>query len=243
MSSRIPPHSVRCSLMFQTWSTFSALHWRYDPALVQPLLPNELTVDTFDGAAWVSLTPFLMTGVRLPGVPPVPRASTFCETNVRTYARDAAGRDGLWFFTLEASRLAFVVAARAALGVPYSWAAMALERDDGALRYRSRRRAPGPTDAASRIAVVPGDAIPPDELGDLDVFLTGRWRGFAPTPVGLRFLPVEHEAWPLQRATLEELDETLLAACGLPPPEGEPVVHYSPGVHVRFGPPVPVGRR
>lgn len=226
--------------MFQTWSTFSALHWRYEPAVVQRLLPDELTVDTFDGDAWVGLTPFLMTGVRLPGLPPVPGASTFCETNVRTYARDPAGRDGLWFFTLEASRLAFVAAARAALGVPYCWASMTLEREGRAVRYRSRRRAPRPTDAATRITVVPGGVIPPEEVTERDVFLTGRWRGFAPTPVGLWFLPVEHEAWPLQRAAVEELDETLLAACGLPAPEGDPVVHYSPGVHVRFGPPVPV---
>jgi uncharacterized protein YqjF (DUF2071 family) len=229
--------------MLQTWSTFSALHWRYDPSVIQALLPDELTVDTSEGAAWVGLTPFLMTDVRLPGLPPVPRASTFCETNVRTYARDAAGQDGLWFFTLEASRLAFVVAARAALGVPYTWASMALEEEMGAVRYRSRRRAPGPTDASSRITVAPGDPIPPEELSELDVFLTGRWRGFAPTPVGLRFLPVEHEPWPLRRATVEELDQTLLTACGLPPAEGDPIVHYSPGVHVRFGPPKSVARR
>lgn len=229
--------------MLQTWSTFSALHWRYDPAVIQRLLPGTLTVDTFDGAAWVGLTPFLMTDVRLPGLPPVPRASTFCETNVRTYARDADGRDGLWFFTLEASRLAFVVAARAALGVPYTWASMALERETSTVRYRSRRRAPGPAHATSRITVAPGNGIPAEEVSELDVFLTGRWRGFAPTPVGLAFLPVQHEAWPLQRAGVEELDETLLAACGLPAAEGDPIVHYSPGVHVRFGPPESVARR
>lgn len=226
--------------MYQTWSTFSALHWRYDPAAVQRLLPPSLTVDTMDGAAWVSVTPFLMTDVRLPGLPPVPRASTFCETNVRTYARDAEGRDGLWFFALEASRLAFVVAARATLGVPYNWASMSLERERGIVRYRSRRRAPGPADATSHIVVAPGEPIPPEEVSELDVFLTGRWRGFAPTPVGLRFLPVAHEPWPLHRAGLEELDESLVAACGLPPPTGEPLVHYAPSVHVRFGPPTSV---
>lgn len=240
MSSRVAPHSVRWPLLAQTWSTFSALHWRYDADVVQRHLPASLTVDTLDGTAWVSITPFLMTDVRLPGLPPVPRASTFCETNVRTYARDAEGRDGLWFFTLEAARLAFVVAARAALGVPYTWAAMTLEREPGLVRYRSRRRAPGPVDAASRIAVAPGDPISPGELSALDVFLTGRWRGFAPTPVGLKFLPVEHEPWPLHAARLEELDESLVAACGLPPPEGEPIVHHAPAVHVTFGPPVPV---
>ncbi len=226
--------------MFQTWSTFSALHWSYEASAIQPLLPPGLTVDTHDGTAWVSLTPFLMAGVRVPGLPPVPWASTFCETNVRTYVRDGAGQDGLWFLTLEASRLAFVVGARAALGVPYCWASMALERPARAVRYRSRRRAPGPTAACSDVTVVPGESIPPAELTELDLFLTSRWRGYALTPIGLRLLPVEHEAWPLRRAAVEALEETLLTTCGLPPPEGEPLVHHSPGVHVRFGSPVPV---
>ena len=226
--------------MLQRWSTFSAVHWRYEAATVQRLLPAGLTVDTLDGAAWVSVTPFLMTGVRLPGLPPLPWASTFCETNVRTYVRDGAGQDGLWFFTLEASRLAFVVFARAALGVPYCWASMDLERPGGAVRYRSGRRAPGPVDARSDITVTLGEPIPSAEMTELDTFLTSRWRGYAPTPIGLRFLPVEHEPWPLRRAVVEDLDETLVASCGLSPPEGEPLAHYSPGVDVRFGPPVAV---
>ncbi len=229
--------------MFQTWRAFSALHWRYEPSELQRLLPPALTVDTLDGAAWVSLTPFLMSAVRVPGLPPVPGLSTFCETNVRTYVRDAAGHDGLWFLTLEASRLAFVVFARAALGAPYCWASMALERQPGAVRYRSRRRAPGPVDACSDVTVTPGEPVAPADMTELDVFLTNRWRGYTTTPVGLRFLPVEHEPWPLRRAAVEQLDETLLTACGLSPPREEPLVHYSPGVHARLGPPRLIRRR
>ncbi len=76
------------------------LHWAYDPAQIRPLVPAELEVDTWDGLAWVSITPFRMVNFRLPGLPPVPGFSTFPESNVRTYVRGPDGRDGLWFLSL-----------------------------------------------------------------------------------------------------------------------------------------------
>jgi uncharacterized protein YqjF (DUF2071 family) len=241
VAGRHPPHSVRFPVMHQTWTTFAALHWRYDAATVQRHLPPGLTVDTFEGGAWVSLTPFCMTDVRFPGLPPAPGVSTFPEANLRTYVLDPEGRDGLWFLTLEAASLPFVAFARAALRVPYSWADMAVERIDGSVDYRSNRRLPR-AEVRSRVVLTPGDPRPTATLTPLDDFLMGRWRGYAPTLLGLGFLPIEHEPWPLQEARLEELDETVLGACGLPPPEGEAIVHYSPGVHARFGPPVLVRR-
>ncbi|MFG1883341.1 hypothetical protein [Micromonospora sp. NPDC049102] len=47
----------------------------------------------------------------------------------------------------------------------------------------------------------------------------------------------------MHRAELLRLDDELVAAAGLPPPVGPPVsVLYSPGVGVRFGPPVALRR-
>ena len=50
-------------------------------------------------------------------------------------------------------------------------------------------------------------------------------------------VPVQHGPWRLCSATVPRLDETLVASCGLPSPTGDPLVHWSPGVDVRFGPP------
>lgn len=222
--------------MLQTWSTFTALHWRYDGEVVQPHLPDGLTVDTHDGTAWVSITPFLMTHVRLPGLPAVPGLSTFPETNLRTYVSDDHGRQGMWFFTLEASSLAFVAFARATLGAPYNRASMSVEHGDAVVRYRSTRRSAA-GEACTTITVVPSEPVAPADLTPLDDFLTGRWRGYVPTVLGLGFVPVEHQPWPLRQATVEELDETLFTSCGLPGPHGDPMVHYAHGVDVRFGRP------
>ena len=43
--------------------------------------------------------------VAAPGGQRAPWLSDFCETNVRTYVVNRAGRPGVWFFSLDASRL------------------------------------------------------------------------------------------------------------------------------------------
>ena len=43
------------------------------------------------------------------------------ETNVRTYVRDPDGREGLWFFSLDAGRLEPVLVARSTYALPYMW--------------------------------------------------------------------------------------------------------------------------
>jgi uncharacterized protein len=84
---------------------------------VQRLLPDGLTAETHDGAAWVGLVPFYMR-VATSGGQRVPWVSNFCETNVRTYVRDHAGHSGIWFFSLDAARLGAVVTVAGRARVP-----------------------------------------------------------------------------------------------------------------------------
>jgi uncharacterized protein YqjF (DUF2071 family) len=233
------PLTVRRAVMVHRWEWLTFLHWPFEPGDVQGLLPAGLEVDTYDGQAWVGLVPFRMW-VAPPRLPALPWLGRFCETNVRTYVRDRHGRTGVWFFSLEASRLAAVVAARTTYQLPYYWASMRLDRSPTTSVYTTRRRWPGPPgDAASAAVVVrPGEVIPADQVTGLEHFLTARWRLFSLTGKGsLRYADVEHPPWPLQRAVLEQCDETLFTATGLPAPVGEPLVHYSRGVEVRIGRP------
>lgn len=101
MAGRRPEDEVRRPVSLQGWSSLTFLHWPCPAEVVQGLLPDRVEVDTFDGTAWVSVTPFLMTGFRLGPLPPFGPLSTFPETNVRTYVRGPDGRDGLWFLSLE----------------------------------------------------------------------------------------------------------------------------------------------
>jgi len=151
--------------MYQTWSWISFLHWSYEPHVLQRLLPGGLRPQTFDGRAWVGLTPFFLQDLRTPVAPALPWFTSFPETNVRTYAVGPDGREGLWFFSLDAARLEPVLVARSTYALPYMWSQMTGERHGSTIRYRSRRRWPGPTPATSAITLEVGDPLPPEELG------------------------------------------------------------------------------
>jgi uncharacterized protein YqjF (DUF2071 family) len=222
-------------VMLQHWRRLTFLHWRYPPAAVQAVLPADLEVETFDGSAWVGLVPFLMDGVRPPGVPPAPWASRFPETNVRTYARGPDGRGAIWFLSLDASRLGAVLAARAGYALPYFWSRMSVEARAGRLAYRGRRRWPGPAGARCDADVELGAPFEPAELGPLDHFLTARYRLWTVAGGRLAAAAAEHPPWSLRRARLVGLDQDLLEAAGLPRCQGAPVVHASDGVRVRIG--------
>jgi hypothetical protein len=217
--------------LLMRWDRLTFLHWSYPPEVVQAMLPDGLRVDTFQGRAWVAITPFVMADVRPPGLPAIPQWSTFPETNVRTYVRAAGGSDGLWFFSLDAGRAA-ALSARAVIGAPYVWSRMRVEQHGRRISYTSRRVG---SSVASAIEIDVGDPIPPSALTSHDHFLTGRWRAFSRRAGRTLSTPVEHPPWPLHHATVASLDSNLIEAAGLPAPTDEPVVHYSPGVDVRMG--------
>jgi hypothetical protein len=110
--------------MRQRWDDLFFLHWEYAAATIQSRLPAGLTVDTFEGKAYLGVVGFRMNAVRPLGLPALPWLSYFNELNVRTYVRDAAGEPGVWFFSLDCDRAPAVVIARAGFGLPYEHAAM-----------------------------------------------------------------------------------------------------------------------
>lgn len=228
--------------MRQCWRDLTFVHWRADPELVAPLMPPGTRVDVYDGAAWVGLIPFRMVSARIGRSPAAPWLGTFAETNVRLYGVDESGRRGVVFLSLDASRLAVVLGARLAFGLPYSWARMRVREDAGQIEYTTRRRWPGPRGAGGRLVVRPGSVREPgDPLAD---FLTARWGLYTRRLGRMLYVPIHHEVWPLHDAVLVELDDTLVSAAGLPFLAGrEPdSVMWSPGVTTDFGLPY-VARR
>jgi uncharacterized protein len=232
--SAAPPHRVAFAVMRQTWRDLTFLHWPCNPVLVRPLVPRHFELDLHDGAAWIGLVPFVITGLTLPRAPSLPWLSGFPETNVRTYVSDREGRRGVWFFSLDAARLPAVLAARAAYALPYFWARMSVEADASSVRYRSERIA-GPR-AASEIEIRPGPPV--NDPSPFEIFLTARFRLFAERARRIVRADIEHPPWPLQRAEVVSLRETLIRAAGLPEPTGAPVAHFSRRIDVRVAAPV-----
>ena len=232
-----PPHHIRRPVMLQGWYDLTALHWRHDPGEVQALLPDGFAVDVIDGSAWVGLIPFDMRRIRVPGLPAFGPLSSFPETNLRTYIVDPAGRRGVWFFSLDITRLVPALVARVSYRLPYCWSAMTISGEGagegGTRRYTSRRRWPR-GDASSEVSVRIGRRLDGAALSELDDFLTARWA--LGTRFGRRWMWAqgEHPAWPIHEGELLGCDESLFTAAGLGPPGGEVVARWSPGVEVRI---------
>jgi uncharacterized protein YqjF (DUF2071 family) len=217
----------------QQWRDLTFLHWPVEPAAVAPLLPPGTRPDTLDGVTYVGLVPFRMVGAGLGFGPGVPYFGTFCETNVRLYSVDDAGRHGVVFASLEAARLLTVLLARTAYRLPYCWARMRYTRDGDVVRYATARRWPAPRGAGGAVIVRVG--APVAEPTPLEHFLTARWGLHSRRGRRTVWLPNEHAPWPLHRADLLDLSDTLVATAGLPL-DGPPTsVLWSPGVRTTFG--------
>jgi uncharacterized protein YqjF (DUF2071 family) len=231
MQTEPVPNRAFRPIMQQTWRTLTFLHWRYDPDVIRRALPGGLTLDTFDGSAWVGLVPFELADVTAPGLFAVPWLSRFPETNVRTYVLGPDGKPGVWFFTLEADRLIAVLAARAWYHLPYRWAKMSIQEQKNRVDYRSERNSLfGKGETA--IAVEPGALV---QANELDRFLTARFRLYAAAGSRIAYAPVEHAAWPLRHARVLRLEENLIENSGVPRPRGAPLVHFSQELKIKAG--------
>jgi uncharacterized protein YqjF (DUF2071 family) len=216
----------------QRWSRVTFLHWRVPASVLAPLMPAGVRPDEFDGTSWVGLIAFYLDRATLGAAPRIPYLGEFTEVNVRLYAVDERGRRGVVFLSLEASRLAAVLAARAAFSIPYFWSRTSLRSIDGVEEYTaSRMRGRGGT----KMVVRPNqEPVSGDELAE---FLTARWGLFTTRRGETIFLPNEHEPWPLVGAELITLEDSLLEQAGVSgiasrPPDS---VLYSTGVTSKFG--------
>jgi uncharacterized protein len=221
----------------QGWRDVVFVHWHVDVSAVEPLLPVGVHADTTeDGTTWVGLIAFRFVDTAFRWIGPTGSVGDFVEINVRVYTVDEQGRHGVVFLSLDASKLAPVVGARAITGLPYHWAqAEARVGSDGHVAYAMRRHG---TRLRSRIDVQVGSAIA--EPTELDAFLTARWGMHVRRGGVTRFWPNEHETWQLHRASVGVLHDDLLGAAGLPMSLAQVApdsVLYSPGVVTRFGSP------
>jgi uncharacterized protein YqjF (DUF2071 family) len=174
MAARLPNGRCR-QVMHQRWESLLFLHWRVSPELIQQTLPAGLTVDTFNGRAYLGIVPFFMLNVRPIGLPSVPRISFFQELNVRTYVYDEDRIPGVWFYSLDCNRIAATILARIFAGLPYFLAEMKATRatwiDYACRRFGSPRTA--------RYQYRPAGPDREAEPGSLEFFLLERYYLFA----------------------------------------------------------------
>jgi len=229
-------------LLLQNWHHLLFLHWQVPAEELQRMIPPELTIDTFEGKAYVGLVPFTMTGVRPVLTPPLPWISNFHEVNVRTYVHLRGEDPGVWFFSLDASSTIAVAAARAAYKLPYFHSQIEFSASNDPLPsvdFDSHRDDPNgaqPANARIRYQAMDG-IVSAASPGTIEHFLLERYILYASdSSHHLHRARVHHQPYPMQRADLLECDETLVWASGIRRPQDSPLKHYAREVNVKVYP-------
>lgn len=225
LDARVRP--TRRPVMRQRWDDLFFLHWEYSAEAIQSRLPAGLTVDTFEGKAYLGVVGFRMNALRPSFLPAVPWLSGFNELNVRTYVRDAAGEPGVWFFSLDCERAPAVVIARAFFGLPYEHATMAF---GPGLAQSCRRHGEQETAHYAWSAVSSPQVAAP---GSLEFHLAERYAFFSVRGGRLRRGQVHHAPYALCPATTTAWSDLPLRWDGFPLTGRAPdLAHCSPGVDV-----------
>ena len=197
----------------QSWRDLLFAHWPVPAVALRPLVPDGLTIQSFEGTSWVGVVPFRMTGVMLRGLPDIPGLSAFPELNVRLYV-ERDGKPGVWFLSLDATRRLPVWAGRRLFHLPYERARIAIEPDSDGFAYRCARRRGSEARFEGRYG--PTGAVFTARPGTLEHFLTERYCLYAATRDGaLTRTEVHHVPWPLQPAAATIAVNTMGAPHGL----------------------------
>jgi uncharacterized protein YqjF (DUF2071 family) len=221
------------------WRSLLFLHWRVPARDLERTLPAGLELDLHDGAAYVSLLPFAMEGVRPVFVPEFLSVRTL-ETNVRTYVKGPGGEPGIFFYSLDAESLRAVAGGRIGFGLPYHFAVMRMA-GNGLIEYAAERRSG--SRPRLRVTYRVGDRLGDSLPGSPEHFLVERYVLFVRRRAGLFSCRVRHVPYPLHAVDVLSLEDSLVSAAGMPQPDRPPDrAHWSPGVDVEVEWPRAAGR-
>jgi uncharacterized protein YqjF (DUF2071 family) len=226
--------------MHQTWENLLFLHWPVSENAIRPLIPADLEIDTFHGQAWIGITPFEVSNLRLLSLPAMPGLESFLELNVRTYVRHR-NVPGIWFLSLDASKFIPSVAARLFFSLPHSEAIMSFEKGDSAFRFCSTRLGAG--SAQFDVAWQTGLELYSPDAESLGFFLVERYCCFATRQTRIETTRVYHAPWKLEEAVLQYYDSTMLSALGLSEPLGPPLAYFSRHLDVEIWTPAVTAQR
>ena len=216
----------------QSWRDLLFLHWDIPIDLAQSLLPKGLTLDLYDGKAWIGVVPFTMEKVK-PSFLPQWAAFNFLECNVRLYVL-AQGQPGVYFLSLEAASWLAVQAARIGWKLPYFYAKMQTQQhpipqtQHVEVDYKSYRS----NGTGIEVKYIRKEALSPSKPGSLAFFFLERYLLFIEKGEEIYSGQVYHPPYPAYEAEVLELKQNLTESHGYHSSELPTYVHASTGVDV-----------
>ncbi|QXD23596.1 DUF2071 domain-containing protein [Opitutia bacterium ISCC 51] len=191
-------------LLSQQWLNLAFIHWEIDPDQLRAEIPSELTLDLYDGKAWIGIVPFDMKGVTFRGLPAIAPLSEFPEINVRTYV-EYKGKKGVWFFSLDVPKQFVAWTARTFFHLPYRRAQVEVILRDQSVHYSHQMK-----HSAFEATYKPTQTCHWDN-DSFEIWATERYCLYCQSKRGQLYrTEVHHPQWPLEKAEISFQKNTLL---------------------------------
>ena len=207
----------------QKWSELVFISYEVDKDLLKKALPEQLEPDLYEGKAYVSIVPFVMSDIKFFFSPVLPFSKLF-ELNLRTYVR-YKGKKGIFFFTLDSNHRLGNFIARNFFHLPYRYSNLRLIKEHQSLKFYE-----------SNSIDVEVKTTNEDLECRLSTWLTERYSLY--TVSGKRVFrgDVIHDPWKLNKCELKKFTDTFSYEFGFPSNGQHLHLAYSPGLDVRFIP-------
>lgn len=216
------PHSSW--VIGQTWTDLLFAHWPVPAKVIKCFLPPSLQIDLFNGAAWLGIVPFKVSGMHFYRLPPIPYLRSFLQLNVRTYVT-YKGVPGVYFFSLDVNHLPSVFGARLLYSLPFRLAKMAASVDGGChfQSIYSSEKKQEQFDIFYRSISVPYIA----EEGTFEHWALERYCLFTERRKKLYRGDIHHTRWLIQKAEATIHCHTVAAFLKRKYFQQQPVLHFS----------------
>ena len=219
--------------MYMEWHNLLFAHWAVKPALLEALVPKGLTLETFDGFAWLGVVPFQMRYTAPRKWLSVPFISHFDELNLRTYVTDGK-KPGVWFFSLDCNNLLAVRAARIGFHLPYMDAKMQVTNRGDAVVYSSVRTHKHEPSAALECLYRPTGDVFRSQSGSFEHWLTERYCLYSANNAQQVFRgEIDHSPWALQPAEAEFSSNSMAGGIGVSLVSKPEILHFSKKIEVK----------
>ena len=217
----------------QTLHDVLMAHWPVSADALRAHVP--LPLDTFGGHAWLTVSPFDVSDVRLRLWPRVPGADAYAALTVRTYVL-LDKKPGVFYLSLDATNPVAVMLGRLARHQAYEHAWATLGSRGATQFFYSRRREDRDPPAQFSAHYGPAGPIYTADRGSLLDFLVERYWVYSEDRRG-RFYRSEmyHRPWPLQDASARIAMSGLLPK-GVNLPPVAPLLHYCRRLDVKVWP-------
>jgi uncharacterized protein len=220
-------------VMHMRWLDLAFLHYPVPAANLEKFIPKGLTLETFDGNAWLGVVPFRMDQIHARGLPSIPGTDAFLELNLRTYVMDGV-HSGVWFFSLDAENPLAVRGARVGFHLPYMDAKMSSRVENGWFDYSSLRTHRNAPPATFKAKYKPVGEVFHAAPGTLEHWLTERYCLFSTDARGNVYRgDILHQPWSLQACEAQILENTMAEQIGITLPNIVSVTHFAKELDVR----------